>query len=212
MGEEAGKVVGDDHTEAPSGTEEKAEVEPQSEGRDKVDHKTFERLLSQKKKRDEELREVRAKLEELETERQQAVEAKLKETQDFKKLAELKDEKLKELTSELTTVREQQLNARKLDRFLTTLDGKVDKKFWSHIDLDAIVVDPESGDIDEMSVSKAVEDFRTTYPEIIRSPKQGQNVPNTYPQGTGTLTYEEWLKLPAAEMRARYNEVRSSGV
>ena len=44
-------------------------------------------------------------------------------------------------------------------------------------------------------------------PEIIKSTIKG-NLPNESPTGSKTLSYQEWLKLPAKEMKARRKEVK----
>jgi hypothetical protein len=75
----------------------------------------------------------------------------------------------------------QTTNARKLESFLGTLDGKVDRKYWGHINLDSIVIDPDSGQVDEMSVTKEIERFKKEFPEVIRKPS-GPGVPNQSPK------------------------------
>lgn len=172
---------------------------------DKVDYKSYLKVLNEKKKRDEELTSVRTRLAELESANKQAEETRLKEQEKFKELAEMKSQEVEKLQQEIQLKQQQELNARKLDSFLKALDGTVERKYWDHIDIDQIQLS-ESGDVDEMSVSNLVNTFRQTYPEVIRT-KQKEHLPNQYPSGSGSLTYEQWKQLPAKEMRARLHEV-----
>lgn len=169
-----------------------------------VAYETHLKLLDEKKK-------LKERLDSLEAAAKKREEDDLKAKEDFKKIAELKEQEANEFKQKLELVEARERNAIKLDAFLKTLDGKVDQKFWGHVDLDAILVNPDTGELDKMSVAKVVEKFRKEYPEIIQRPGQNQ-LPNAAAAGASgsKLTYEEWLKLPPKEMAARRNEVRRS--
>jgi len=163
--------------------------------KDSVAYETHVKLLKEKKKLQEELDATQKAIKERE-------EADLRAKEDFKKIAELRETEAKELREKLTTVEARERNGMKLDAFLSSLDGAVDKRFWGHIPLDQIVVDPESGEPDPMSVTKVVEWFRKEYFDIIKKPGQA-TVPNTAPQGSagnGKITRAAWLALDHKEM------------
>lgn len=188
----------------PGGSEQQASgaAEDQSTPKkDTVAYETHLKLLKEKKKLQEDL-------ERYQSEARQREEADLRAKEDFKKIAELREAEAKELREKLTTVETRERNMAKLDAFLTTLDGSVDKRFWGHIPLDKIIVDPVSGEPDPMSVAKEVEWFRKEYFDIIKKPGQA-TVPVTAPQGASSanISYEEWLKLPLKEQKARMKDV-----
>ena len=169
--------------------------------KDFVSHESWLKLLDEKKK-------LKEKLDASEKERKEREEAELRAKEDFKKIGELREQEAKELREKLTQKEERERGAIKLDAFLSTLDGKVDKKYWGHINLDAIVVDPETGVVDQMSVTKEVERFRKEYFEIVQRPDQNK-LPNNPPGGSAgaKITYEQWKQLPAKEMAARMKDV-----
>lgn len=156
-------------------------------------------LLSEKKK-------VSEKYKSLEQQLKEKQELELKEKEDFKTLVKLREEELQKTKAELETERIQRQQGMKLDAFLSVLDGKVDSKYWGMIDLEKIAINPDSRQIDEMSVAKAVEDFKKTYPELIKT-GLAQATPANAPQAGDVLTYEKWLTLPAKEQKLRYKEM-----
>jgi hypothetical protein len=136
-------------------------------------------------------------------ERDVAEENRLKEQNEFKALFENERKKTEELQQGLAERDLREKNARKLNAFLKTVGGQVDEKYWLHIDIDKILVDPNTGVVDEMSVTKEVERFKATYPEVLRKP-QATSMTVAAPNGVGSLdviSYEEWKKLPLKEMK-----------
>jgi len=171
--------------------------------RDLVAYETYQKAVDEAKKAKERARKLEADAKERE-------EADLRAKEDYKKIAELREQEAKAAKEELALVKAREQNAVKLDAFLSTLDGKVDRKFWGHINLSQILIDPETGDVDQMSVAKEVDRFRKEYFEIIQKPGQNQ-LPNAAPQPGGVqqyIAYDEWKKLPLKEQKARYAEMR----
>lgn len=176
----------------------------QDQKKDVVSYESHLKLLNEKRK-------LKERLDELERASKEKEEADLRAKEDFKKIAELKEAEAKQFKEELEKARAREINAGKLDAFLSTLDGKVERKYWGHINLEQILVNPETGDLDQMSVAKEVERFRKEYPEVIKKPGVNQ-LSSAAPLGAegGPITYEEWRKLPLKEQKARYKEMRES--
>lgn len=174
----------------------------QEQKKDVVSYESHLKLLNEKRK-------LKERLDELERASKEKEEADLRAKEDFKKIAELKEAEAKQLKEELEKTKAREINAGKLDAFLSTLDGKVERKYWGHINLEQILVNPETGDLDQMSVAKEVERFRKEYPEVIKKPGVNQ-LSSAAPLGSegGPITYEEWRKLPLKEQKARYREMR----
>lgn len=186
MNDSANDVSSGNPTDVTSG----ASVEPKgdstnTQSKDSVAYDTYRKVLSEKKRRDDEVATLREQVESLQSADKQRTETELKQKEDYKQLLELRDQELAEAKTQLGSLGKQRADASKLDAFLSALDGKVDKKFWHLVNLDKIVVDPESGNVDEMSVTKQVEDFRTSYPEII-TVKGLSKMPSQSPRGAGS--------------------------
>lgn len=159
-------------------------------------------LLSEKKK-------VSEKLKTFEQLAKEKEEKELKEKEDFKTLVQLREQELEKTKSELEIERTQRMQGMKLDAFLSVIDGKIDSKYWGMIDLEQIKLNPDSKQIDQMSVSQAVEVFKKTYPELIKT-NMGQMIPANAPTNGDILTYDKWLTLPVKEQKARYKEMRAN--
>lgn len=173
-----------------------------------VSYDSHRKLLSEKKRLQEKLMEREARVAEYEQAQKEAEEKRLKDNEQWKEFATKKEQEAAEARKELEATRHQIADARKLDAFLTTIDGKIDRKFWDFIDTSSIITNPDTGEIDGMSVTKAVEAFKANYSELIQYPGQKTGLPNESPKSNNsTLTYEDWLKLPPKDMKARYNEM-----
>ncbi|RKZ07634.1 hypothetical protein DRQ25_11110 [Candidatus Fermentibacteria bacterium] len=203
-------------TTIPSGEPTTTPVEPTTEvttptEEKSVSYDSHRKLLGEKKRLAEQLTESLAKNAKNDQEKNEAEEKRLKDNEEWKTYAEKKEQEANEARAKLTETTSQIADAKKLDAFLNTLDAKIDRKYWGFIDTDSIVTNPESGEIDEMSVAKAVEAFKANYAEIIQYPGKTTGLPNESPKpGTSTLTYDEWTKLPVKEMKARQAEVMAN--
>ena len=140
----------------PTGTGTDAD---QSTSKDTVQYDTYKKVLAEKKRVQEQNASIQQQLDQLLMDQKTAEESKMVENQEYKKLLDLKAEELTKTVSELTSMRSAQANAVKLDAFLNAIGGKVDRKYWGLVDLESIVVDPSTGLVEEMSVTKLVETF-----------------------------------------------------
>lgn len=155
---------------------------------DTVKYDTYKKVLSEKKRRDDQLKQAQDQIAEFQKAEKERTENELKQKEDYKQLLEMREQEIAELKTGFTTLQAQQQNATKLDSFLGTLDGKVDRKYWGMIDLDKIIIDPETGVADEMSVTKAVEGFKKEYPELVQTkgaPKVSSEAPRPVSGGVG---------------------------
>jgi len=166
-----------------------------------LEHK--DKLLTEKKKLQERLDAFEAK----EREREEA-EAKAKGEID--KLLKLREEELARYKNENETIKTNLQNGVKLRALLEEVQGSIDDQYWSLIDLKDVVIDPNTGMPDPASVQKAAREFEQRYPLVI-SRAAGGSLPNDAAKGGATkLTYDEWLKLPSKEQKARLKEVMGS--
>ena len=174
---------------------------------DKVSHSTYLKILGEKKKTSEKLKETQQRLDSLLAEKEAAEKARLEEQGNYKEINKNLEEEIKKLRTSISEREAAESEAIKFSAVLEGLGGKVHKKFYPLIDYESVILDPETRQPDELSVSKVVERITKEYPEIIQG-QQNVRLPNGAPQvGGPKLTIEEWQKLPTKEMKARLPEV-----
>lgn len=195
--------------QSPSGQPGQAsgEASDNKEGQQAPSYESYQKLLAEKKATQAKLREAENILAEQEKLKRQQEEESLKAKQDFQKLAELKEQEAEQYKSRLQSIEDERTEARKLSAFLDTVQGDVDKKYWGLIDTDKIIINPETQEVDRLSVEKLAGEFRESYPETILGRNVTSNIPNRAPTGEQGLTREEWLKLPANQMAKRLKDV-----
>ena len=154
------------------------DLKPSPELDDKqVSYETHRKLLNEKKKLQEKHALQLEELEKFRKEKEALEEQRLKDAGDYETLKKLAEEKRLAAEQELSAYKEELMNAKKLNAIVNGVQGTVDKKFYSFIDTGSVVVNPETGELDENSVAKAVEVFQTNYPELIQT--QGKNFPSS---------------------------------
>lgn len=190
----------DPASQHPGGEPAKTPVEP-SGNEDKVSYESYQKLLSEKKRLQEEHQKLKS---EAESRREQ----ELKDQEKFKELYEQSIAENKKLNEKVAAHTERWQNAIKLSAFTDALgDKKIDSKYTGFIDTDKILINPETNEVDKVSVQKEVQRVVSEYPEIVKATNSG-SLPNNAPNTKGTLSVEEWQKLPVAEMKKRRKEVR----
>lgn len=180
---------------------------------DQVSYDTHRKLLAEKKRVAEELSRTRAQLDALNREKEEAERRKLEEQGEWKKLHESEKKRAEELAAKLSERDEKDRNILKLGALLDKLPGKVEKPYMPLIydHLERVAIDPETGAVDEQSAAAIAREIEQNYPKIITRTRGGIPMPSEAPKtGSQSLGYDEWLKLPAAEMRKRYKDVRDS--
>lgn len=180
-----------------------------------VSYESHQKLLGEKKKRDAENAELKARLDAIEAKAQaDAVEAATKKG-DTEMLLKLEREKTakaelkaKENQDALTDVNSRLERGAKMRAFLGSVNGAVDEQYWPLVNLDGIKINPETGMPDAVTVQAAAREFEKNYPLVLKSKSNPATLPGDAPRGGGAkLSYEEWLKLPLKEQKARMREV-----
>lgn len=169
-----------------------------------VRYSTYSKVLSEKKKYAQRLREIEAENAEFRRQQAEAEEARLKETNDYKTAYEKTKTDVEQYRSKYNDLLGDIVKSRKVNAFQAVLKAQVKPEYHGFIDVDAILVDPETGEVDDMSVAKEVERFQKKHPELVvrQTPAAGGNTP--YPRGEGKdgnkIRRSDWLKLPSKEM------------
>ena len=139
-----------------------------SNEKDTVKYETHNKLLGQHKAVQEKMRVAQEIIDKFEAEKRNVEEVKLQEQGEFKKLLTLKDEELGKLKTERDTAVKENQDTWKYDAFYKKLGGTLDNSaYLSFVDLDNIIFNPETREIDEQSVESVVNDFRTKHSRLI---------------------------------------------
>jgi predicted RNase H-like nuclease (RuvC/YqgF family) len=171
------KSVGDALQDETGGQPEASEQQ-----KDSVSYDTHRKLLGEKKRVQDELSKLREEIEQFRMSEKSREENELRQKEEWKKLVEIRDSELNETKSQLEKMQSQFRDSRKLDAFLSALGGNVEAKYWGLVDVEKIVIDPESGKIDDMSVTSAVEDFRKEHGRLIDTPNAKHVLPTDSPK------------------------------
>lgn len=166
---------------------------PKDEPKNSVAYETHRRLLDEKKK-------MQAERDMLAAEKKQREEEEARKRGDYEALVKARDEEIKKLTTTVDTFKQRQADAAKLGLFLKSAGSDIEDKWLGLVDLDKIAVNPETGEVDPLSVATAVDTFKKSWPEAFK--KAGPKLPTDVPNGSpNTIKESEWKKLPAKEMR-----------
>lgn len=144
-----------------------------------VSVETYRKTLNQEKN-------LRERLNALESEKKQSQEADLRAKEDYKKLLETRDA---ELTTERDSHRKLQdrINTgTKIRSVLDGVNGTIDREYWDLIPVGTVVLDPETGMPDPATVREAVRILETKFSKII-SPKSVKVPPSDAAKGSASL-------------------------
>jgi len=147
---------------------------------DTVKYETYQRVLSEKKKRDEALSEALKRLSDLESQNKQRQEEELKAKEDYKKLLSLREEELNNMKKNLSEFKMKETISKKAHAFLTAVGGLKKNEYLDLVDFDQIILTDE-GSVDEVSLEKYKDQWVTKFPETLMDSKK-PNMPQTAPK------------------------------
>lgn len=179
-------------------------VSDQPEKKEFVKFDTHNKLLGQHKKVQEQLASMQEQLSMFQQAETQREEKELAKQGEYKKLIELREGKIQELTESLNLERESAKSSKereattwKLQSFYGKLPGKIkDSAYLQHVDLDSIVYDSESMACDEQSVEKVVNDFMEKHPHLVE-PLNKAKLPNQAPVPSFDISNKSIQKVDA---------------
>jgi hypothetical protein len=68
-------------------------------------------------------------------------------------------------------------------------------------------MDPETMKVDETALAEVAEEFQKEHKVLFDFGNKGGGLPSGAPKAATSLSYEQWLKLPLKEQKARMSEV-----
>jgi hypothetical protein len=171
----------------------------ETDGQGTVKYSTYKKAINQ-------LKNQKGEIEELRNFRRQIEEKEMQKKGEYDKLLKVRDERINELEGKLGSIERDRLEGKKLNAFIDKLPGKIKKQeYLSFLDTDSINVDPESGQIDEMSLDNAVNSFVKNYNDLIQ-PTNSKSLPSVGHLG-GKPNLKRSLKdLSREELRQAYRQ------
>ena len=174
---------------------------PDDKAKQTVSFATYDKSMKALAKSREREKELEEKYNAVELDRKTKEDAKLHEQGEFKKLLEQREKELTDMKSKLTLKEEQEATSRKLNAFLGKLGGKlVSNDFLTFVDVEKIVINPATNEVDESSITAEVSRYVAKYPTTVNFGKHG-SLPADAPGPTNSINYDQWLKLPVKEKR-----------
>lgn len=182
-----------------AGAENQDQVKVDPPSKDSVSYESYQKAVTEAKKAKDERDRLRQELKEKQ-------EKELKETNNYKELLKLREadlEKERKDRAELQSVIE---SGSKMQAFLAEVQGDLPRQFWGLVDLEKIVINPETKMPDKQAVASYAREFEKQFGKVLDNPNSPQ-LPSDAPKGNGQLTYEAWLALPLKEKKERYKDV-----
>lgn len=157
------------------------------------DPKEWDKLLKQRKATQAQNAELKERLAALEAAEQERIESDLAKQNQFKELAEQYKTQLETAKKEKGELESNFLDAHKLNAFREKLPGHIKKsEYYSFVDLDKIIVDPETKEIVEDSVDNLVNKFIGDFPDLYQ-PKDSKRLPSDAANPEKPKGYKEEL-------------------
>jgi hypothetical protein len=135
---------------------------------DTVAYKTYQKVLSERKRDAERVREKDAIIAEFQAKEKQRIQDELIAKEEWKQLLDVTQSELKETREKLSSFERDRIDGLKLHVFMETLGGSIPTKYLDKVPLDKMVYDHETGELDMSSVQKAQMFVKREYPEIIQ--------------------------------------------
>jgi len=211
-------VVRDDADSSPADKDQKKVVETKTtefspnsddDNTDGVSIETHRKLLREKKRAAERARELEAKVSEYEAAEKERHEKSLQEQNKYQELLALREKELAEEREKTAETERRRLQARKVKAVLDKLPGSLPDAYLIHINADKVLVNPDTGEIDDSSVHHVCKEFLEHHHVLLGKPVSTAQVDPSAPvaNSAGKLSAEDWKSLPSKERKEKISQV-----
>lgn len=199
-----------EETKIPSGEPDSELVAKKEES---VSYLTYKKTLEQEKAVRQRAAEVEKELNEIKSRLAKDEEEKLTKKGEYEKLLKLREEELEkerqskaQVLKDKTELESTLVTNYKLDAIRQKLPGKLKRKeYEGFIDTDSVVVNPDTGDIDEVSLNKVVSEFIEQHSALIDN-SNFKGLPSDAPKGSGKrYSNSEWKSLSLKEKKENWS-------
>lgn len=150
---------------------------------DLVSWDTHKRLLAQRKKDQEELRQLREFQAQKQSEAQELEQQQQAARGEFDKVLSSYKQKVETLETQIKNTEQEKLRSMKYQAVVDSLPGRLAKpEYVAFIDVNEIFIDPQNGLIDENSIKEAADKFLKEHPSLLVAEKNIPRLPNEMPR------------------------------
>lgn len=180
----------------PEGQSGEPVAQPENqEAKSTIAYETHRKLLDEKKK-------LQAQLETFLAKEKEREETDARKRGDYEALLKAREEELARERAQRQELDERITRGMKLTSVIEALGGQVDQKWFKLIETDEVAINPETGEIDKMTVARVAESLKKQWPEMVQKvTKFPAQAPQGLSGGPGKITESEWKTLKnSAEM------------
>lgn len=170
-----------------------------TETKESVSYETHRKLLSQRKKDQEELAAIRDELQAFKSSQKQAAEEELAKQGQYKELLDQREKELNEIKTQFGDWKNQVIDNEKIRAFEKHLPGKIkNEEYLNFVDTKKILINPESGTVDEESLKMVVGEFMEQHGDSL---VKRENI-GKLPSGAAPLVDQRPKKLDVNDKNA----------
>lgn len=157
------------------------QTQEDSQKKDSVAYETHQKLLAQRKRDQEILKEMNDKLAKFEEAERLKEQKELESKGQYSKILEEREKRIRELEDRFTQQEQKRVNQEKEAAFLQALPGKLrNQSYLSFMDKEGIVIDPETGKVDEGTLKQTVDKFLKEHSALVDTKQNSsQNIPQS---------------------------------
>lgn len=155
------------------------------------------------------------KLREFEEKEKLQLETTLKEQNKWQEFAKIKEQERDEAFNKLKSMSERIESAHKFNALIEAIPGQVKKQYWGLIESHVadVVLNPQSGEPDPVSVKQIADKIRETYPEVIVF-NDKRSIPQNAATNGQAFTLELWNSMSPKEKKEnldKYWQLKQKG-
>lgn len=193
------ETSGEFNQPAPNASSEGKANQPSNDA-DSVAYETHRKLLRQRKADQQRMEELQERLEKYEEAEKAKQQQQLEAKGEYEKILKVKEQEIQELRNQQAEIARRNVEAAKYQAFMDALPGKLrNKSYLAHVNIEDIVVDPDSNTVDDYSVKKAVDNFLSEHSSLIEpKEKPKATIPSSSPRSVVTdekMSNDDKLKL-----------------
>jgi len=149
-----------------------------------IAYDTHKKLLNQRKADQERMKAMEQQLNEYKLAQKSIEEQKMVEQGKYKELVQEREKELEAIRQENLSYKKSFDKAIKISAFREKLGGIIENSaYYDFVNVDAIIIEPETGMVDMASVDAAVNQFKKEHPRLY-TPKTSRTLPTDAPANT----------------------------
>ena len=144
-----------------------------------VAYETHKKLLSQRKKDQEVMKEMSDRLDAFDKIEEGKKTKQLEEQGEYKKILAEREDRINSLQDQINQDKQMRSNSQKESAFIQALPSKLlNPAYLSFMDKEGIAIDPDTGSVDQGSLKQVVDLFMKDHSHLLEQPQGKNKIPN----------------------------------